>query len=259
MSAPAPLVYLLDVEGTVAPISLVSEQLFPYARTHFKEFLLKNLTTAGVFEDLIQLQRENENDLEQGAPITFSFLNELLHHSDPKKSTYVRFDFREYVDSALKYLVWLMDHDRKSTALKSLQGKIWKAGFESGELKGTLFADVPDALRRWSARAQVAIYSSGSVEAQRLVFRHSTFGDLTGLISAYFDTRTGPKQAAASYACIAAELRVEPEQVLFFSDVVRELGAAREAGCQTRLVVREGNAPVDDVHGHAVVESFALV
>ena len=93
----------------------------------------------------------------------------------------------------LKYIYWLMDRDRKSTALKSLQGKIWKAGFESGELKGTLFEDVPEALKRWSADATVAIYSSGSVEAQQLLFRYSIFGDLTPLIAGYFDTRTGAK------------------------------------------------------------------
>jgi enolase-phosphatase E1 len=152
-----------------------------------------------------------------------------------------------------------MDRDRKSTALKSLQGRIWKTGFESGRLKGALFADVPEALCRWAANARVAIYSSGSVEAQRLVFRHSIFGDLTGWIEAYFDTRTGPKQASASYAAIAAAMRVEPNEVMFFSDVVRELDAARDAGCQTRLAVREGNAPVEDAHGHVAVESFALL
>ena len=117
-------------------------------------------------------------------------------------------------------------------------------------MKGTLFADVPEAFERWSAAAQVAIYSSGSVEAQQLLFRHSSYGDLTPLISGYFDTRTGPKTASASYAAIAAAMDVAPARVMFFSDVVRELDAAREAGCQTRLVVREGNAPVDDAHGH---------
>jgi enolase-phosphatase E1 len=241
MSAPSPQVYLLDVEGTVAPISLVSEQLFPYARAHFADFLEQNQSSPEVVADLALLAQENRTEPESGCPI-FGAASSRLRWED-----------------AVPYLSWLMDHDRKSTALKSLQGKIWKAGFESGELKGTLFADVPDALRRWSASAKVAIYSSGSIEAQRLVFRHSTSGDLTELITAYFDTRTGPKQASTSYAAIAAELRVEPGQVLFLSDVVRELDAAREAGCQTRLVVREGNALVDDAHGHAAVESFELI
>jgi enolase-phosphatase E1 len=241
MSEPTPRVYLLDVEGTVAPISFVYQQLFPYARAHFADFLEQNQSNPAVAADLTLLAAENRDEVESGCP-TFTADSSQLRP-----------------DSAISYLHWLMDRDRKSTALKSLQGKIWKAGFESGELKGTLFPDVPDALRRWSAIASVAIYSSGSVEAQRLVFRHCVFGDLTGLIAAYFDTRTGPKQASASYAAIAAAMNVKPDEVLFFSDVVRELDAAREAGCRTRLVVREGNAPVEDAHGHAAIESFAVL
>jgi enolase-phosphatase E1 len=111
-------------------------------------------------------------------------------------------------------------------------------------------------MRGWSTIARIAIYSSGSVEAQQLLFRHSIFGDLTSLIAAYFDTRTGPKQASASYAAIAATMNVAPAEVLFLSDVVRELDAARDAGCGTRLVVREGNAPVKEVHGHECVETL---
>ena len=149
-----------------------------------------------------------------------------------------------------------MDRDRKSTALEELQGKVWKAGFESGELKGTLFEDVPDALARWAADGRVAIYSSGSVEAQRLLFRYSTFGDLTGRIAAYFDTRTGAKADRASYAAIAEAMSVDPAEAIFFSDTVRELDAARDAGLATRLVMRAGNAAVEDAHGHGRIESF---
>ena len=152
-----------------------------------------------------------------------------------------------------------MDRDRKSTALKSLQGRIWKGGFERGELKGTLFDDVPGALERWSSVGHVAIYSSGSVAAQLLLFRHSNFGDLTGLISGYFDTRTGPKIATGSYASIANAMDCEVREVMFFSDAVRELDAAREAGCHTRLVMREGNAPVDDAHGHRKIKTFNVL
>jgi enolase-phosphatase E1 len=246
MSVVKPRVYLLDVEGTVAPISLVYEQLFPYARAHFAEFLEQNAGAASVEADLVLLAEENraenqsgmESGLKSGCPI-FGAASSRLRWED-----------------AIPYLLWLMDRDRKSTALKSLQGKIWKAGFESGELRGTLFTDVPAALRRWASEAKVAIYSSGSVEAQRLLFRYSTFGDLTSLIAAHFDTRTGPKQSSASYAAIAAELRVQPQEILFFSDVLRELDAAREAGCDTRLVMREGNAQVEDSHGHTVIDTF---
>ena len=106
---------------------------------------------------------------------------------------------------------------------------------------------------RAGPRGKVAIYSSGSVEAQQFLFRHSIYGDLTPLIAGYFDTRTGPKSESASYAAIAKDLVVIPREVIFFSDVVRELDAARAAGCATRLVVREGNAPVEDARGHEVV------
>jgi enolase-phosphatase E1 len=149
-----------------------------------------------------------------------------------------------------------MERDRKSTALKSLQGKIWRTGYESGELKSELFDDVPGALERWSAKGRVAIYSSGSVDAQRLFFRHSNFGNLTQFISGNFDTRTGAKRESASYEAIAREMGVEAAEVLFFSDSVAELDAAQAAGCGTRLVMREGNPPVGDAHGHAVVFSF---
>jgi enolase-phosphatase E1 len=239
MSAAEPRVYLLDVEGTVAPISLVSEQLFPFARKHAAAFLREYRADDKVSADLALLAEENRAESDAECPRMQSAADEL--------------------EAALAYLLWLMERDRKSTALKSLQGKIWKSGFESGQLKGTLFADVPGAFARWAARARVAIYSSGSVEAQRLLFRYSTYGDLTPCIAGYLDTRTGAKGESASYAAIAAHFGVAAAAVQFFSDVVRELDAARAAGCQTRLVVRPGNAPVEDAHGHGILESFDLL
>jgi enolase-phosphatase E1 len=239
--------YLLDIEGTVAPISLVTERLFPYARKRFADFLVKSRGDNGVRADLTLLAEENRAETADGFP-------RLPEVADPAQVETPRFRL-----DAMVYVTWLMDRDRKSTALKSLQGKIWKAGFESGELRGTLFPDVPEALTRWAAQGRVAIYSSGSVEAQQLLFRHSNYGDLTPHISRYFDTRTGPKAASSSYAAIAAAMSVAPAEALFFSDVVRELDAAREAGLDTRLVVREGNAPVEDAHGHSAIESLALI
>lgn len=263
MSAAGTRLYLLDIEGTVAPISLVTEQLFPYARAHFAEFLEENIADSGIRADLALLAEEKLAEAENGGS-SFSFAG----HPEPEAGSWrgegaARVEEPLRHDSALGYLLWLMDQDRKSTALKSLQGKIWKAGFESGELKGTMFADVPRALERWAAGACVAIYSSGSVEAQQLLFRHSIYGDLTPHISGYFDTRTGPKTAAASYAAIAAAMGFAPAEILFLSDVVRELDPARKAGCQTCLVAREGNAPVNiangDTHGHPRVESFDVL
>ncbi|HUN85798.1 MAG TPA: acireductone synthase [Terracidiphilus sp.] len=247
MNARRTKVYLLDVEGTVAPLTLTTEVLFPYARTHFPQFLKRSAGNEGVRADLALLAEENRAEKAAGIPR----LPEVIH-PDQLETPRFRLD-------AMVYLTWLMDRDRKSTALKSLQGKIWKAGFESGELKGTLFADVPAAFARWAEKGKVAIYSSGSVEAQKLLFRHSVFGDLTPLIAGYFDTRTGPKTACASYSAIAEEMNVKPGEVLFLSDVVCELEAAREAGCQTRLVVREGNQLVAGANGHSRVESFDVL
>jgi enolase-phosphatase E1 len=232
----SPKLYLLDVEGTVAPLTLTSELLFPYARTHLADFLKRNLARPEVQDDLKLLAAENRAEESQVCPTYGIEIRNELH--------------------ARAYLTWLMDQDRKSTALKSLQGKIWKSGFESGELQGTLFDDVPAAFQSWSQQGRVAIYSSGSTEAQQLLFHHSTFGDLTPLIAGYFDTRAGTKGEPASYATIAAAMQVAPAEVLFFSDVVRELDAAREASCGTRLVVRPGNAAVDARHAHQIIESL---
>ena len=234
-----PRLYLLDVEGTTSPISLVSEQLFPYARKHLKSFVLDHVDEAAVRADLALLVEERMEERDADAPPV-----------EPE------WDVADDAEPGIAYLLWLMDRDRKSTALKSLQGKIWKAGFEAGELVGTVFADVPEALARWSRVARVAIYSSGSVEAQQLLFRHSSAGDLTPYLSGYFDTRVGAKGAADSYRAIAAATSVETGEILFVSDVARELDAAREAGCETRLSVREGNAAVADAKGHASVTDF---
>ena len=132
-----------------------------------------------------------------------------------------------------------MDQDRKSTGLKSLQGKIWEEGYRSGELKGEVYPDVLPALERWRKQGiDIAIFSSGSVQAQRSLFRNSVAGDLTRFIRAYFDTTTGPKREPESYGRIAAALERSPPEVLFVSDIAAELDAARAAGMQTALCVR---------------------
>jgi enolase-phosphatase E1 len=238
----APRVYLLDVEGTTSPVSLVSEQLFPYARKHLLAYLLAHRNEAEVREDLRLLVEESRAEKDEKQILRFAQDDKLVD-----------------VDSAVAYLTWLMDQDRKSTALKSLQGKVWKAGYESGELVGTVFPDVREAFERWSKEAKVAIYSSGSVEAQKLIFRYSSAGDLTPFISAYFDTRVGAKTSPASYRAIAEKVQATPRAILFVSDVLRELEAAREAGCGIRLAERDGNAAVAEGHGHEAITSFAEI
>jgi enolase-phosphatase E1 len=153
-----------------------------------------------------------------------------------------------------------MDLDRKSPSLKRIQGQIWENGFKGGELKAELFPDVAPALARWKqAGIDVAIYSSGSVLAQRLIFGTTQYGDLTREIDAYFDTAVGPKRESDSYAAIARELGVAPQSILFLSDVTAELDAASSAGCRTALVARPGNPPQPSRPAMPTIKTLAEV
>lgn len=145
-------------------------------------------------------------------------------------------------DPVATLLEW-MDEDRKATPLKTIQGMIWAVGYAAGELDGHVYPDTPEALRRWRDRGiGVHIYSSGSVEAQKLIFGNSLAGDLTPLLGRYFDTGTGPKRSAHSYRRIAAALDLPPGDVLFVSDVQAEIDAARAAGMAALLIDREGDS-----------------
>lgn len=217
-------VVLLDIEGTTTPITFVSQTLFPYARERAEQFLRGNAHRADVRADLDLLHREwaAEKSANPGVPAW----NDAAE-----------------IASAVRYVHWLIDRDRKSPALKSLQGKIWEHGYRSGELRGEVYPDVAPAMERWrAAGSEVAIFSSGSVLAQKLLFTHSTAGDLTRFISAYFDLGIGPKREAESYARIAAHLVRDPQQILFLSDVDAEITAARAAGMIGALCAREGEA-----------------
>jgi enolase-phosphatase E1 len=149
-----------------------------------------------------------------------------------------------------------MDRDSKSAPLKELQGRIWVEGYASGDLVGAVFDDVPRAFAAWHAAGhRIAIYSSGSVLAQQCLFRHSSAGDLTPFIAAYFDTAVGAKQDPASYTRIAEEARTDPASITFVSDVVRELDAARSAGMRTVLSLRPGNPP-QPANTHREIRTF---
>ena len=161
------------------------------------------------------------------------------------------------IDSLVTYVLWLMDRDRKSTGLKSLQGKIWQRGYQEGILRAQVFPDVPPALERWhKAGLKVSIFSSGSVLAQKLLFGHSEAGDLTPFLAQYFDPTTGPKTAADSYRRIASGLAVPPARVLFISDVVAELDGARAADMRTLLNVRPGNHPQPATETHPIIQTL---
>ena len=223
-------VVLLDIEGTTTAISFVYDVLFPFARPRLREFLAG---PAGA-PDRRALAEEHAREREDAPP--------WKDHA------------AEDGEAATAYAAWLMDRDRKSTALKALQGRIWEAGYASGALHSHLYPDVRPALERWRAEGRtVAIFSSGSVLAQRLLFGHTPAGDLTPLIAGFFDTATGPKREPESYGRIASALSVAPASVLFVSDVAEELDAARAAGFQTALCVRDGAPPAKR---HPVVRSF---
>jgi enolase-phosphatase E1 len=203
---------LLDIEGTTTPIAFVYDVLFPFARAHAHEHLDE--------EAQRELKAEYDGDVRTGL-------------TPPPWSS-----------GSLAYVHWLMDEDRKSTALKNLQGKIWQAGYRRGDLHGEVFPEVPGALERWhESGTDVRIYSSGSILAQQLIFSTTRYGDLTRFLNGYFDTTTGPKTDASSYTAIAKAFGLPAAEITFISDVTRELDAACAAGMQALLSLRPGNAP----------------
>lgn len=232
---------LLDIEGTTTPVEFVYQTLFPYARAQVKAFLAAHLSSEGVRADIAGLREEHADDCRRGLDPP------PLRHSPPEGQR----------ESLVAYIHWLMDQDRKSTPLKSLQGKIWEEGYRTGKLRGQVFADVPPALARWQRQKKdICIFSSGSVLAQKWLFAHTPAGDLTRFIRNYFDTTVGAKREAQSYERIAAALQRGPSEIVFVSDVTAELDAARAAGLQTVLCVRPGNPPQPAAHAHAVVRTF---
>lgn len=228
---------LLDIEGTTTPIAFVHQVLFPYARARAGAFLHAHAGEPDVRDDVALLKTEHAAETEAGAP--------PWREDDP-------------IASAEAYVYWLMDRDRKSTGLKSLQGKIWKGGYETGELRGRgeVYPDVRPALMRWhKAGKDIAVFSSGSVQSQQDLFANTTAGDVSDYIEGYFDTTTGPKRSASSYSRIASLLGRATHEVLFISDVAAELDAARGAGMQTLLCVRPpAAAPVGSTH--PIIRSF---
>ena len=240
MTEAPPRAVLLDIEGTTTPVEFVYQVLFPFARQHAGEFIRRHHLSEEVSSDVQGLREQYRADAEKGLG----------------PPTWEGGTVDSELESAIRYVHWLMDQDRKATALKSLQGKIWEAGYLSGQLRGQIYPDVLPAFRRWRAQGRgVYIFSSGSVLAQKLLFAHTTEGDLTGYIGGYFDTTTGAKTAADSYRSISATTGLPAAEVLFLSDVAAELEAARAAGMETALCVRPGR-PEPDTPTHRKVRTF---
>ena len=225
MSTFAGKLILLDIEGTVSPLAFVHDVMFPYARQRAGAYVVTHWGSAVI----AQLAHD------AGVPAFAS-------PAEAEAAVYR-----------------LMDADAKVTGLKQLQGMIWEEGFRHGELRSTLFEDVPQALADWGQMGrEIRIYSSGSIHAQKLFFAHTESGDLTPHFSGYYDTTTGSKRETASYTAIAADCGLPTEQILFVSDLVEELNAACAAGMTTAFALRLGNKPVPP-HDHPVITTFSEI
>jgi enolase-phosphatase E1 len=238
---------LLDIEGTTSSISFVYDVMFPYVRKHLTFEVFANWLEPEYIEAFHAIARDAGHES----------LDAWL-----KKQGLTRENPVRAAEAICNEVTRLMDTDAKTKGLKELQGLIWKSGFESGELKAHVYDDVPPALAAWSAAGKdVRIYSSGSVQAQILFFGHTIAGNLLPHFRGHYDITTGPKKEAVSYQKIAALFRLAPREIMFLSDVVSELDAARAAGMQTALCVRPGNAQQDNPpqKAHPTIECFSDV
>jgi enolase-phosphatase E1 len=216
-----------DIEGTTSTIAFVKDVLFPYADAHLDAYVAAHRDEPVV----AQAMREAA---------------ELAGSSDDAQT--------------LAHLHAWIAEDRKATPLKTLQGLIWQEGYEQTGLHGHVYDDVPPVLRAWhDAGIALFVYSSGSIVAQRVLFAHTAFGDLTPLFRDYFDTTIGAKREAASYAAIARATGIAPAETVFLSDVDAELDAARAAGMQTGRLLRPADTPPGATTAHAAYADFAEV
>lgn len=217
---------LTDIEGTTTDIAFVKDVLFPYAYEKLPEYVRTNAAQSDVAQQLDQVRAvmsQPDAGLER-------VIQQLLH--------------------------WI-DTDQKVTPLKTLQGMVWRQGYETGDFTAHLYADVAPAMRQWAdAGKALYVYSSGSVEAQKLLFAHTPAGDLTSLFSGYYDTRFGHKRDASAYQRIAEDIGLPAKSILFLSDTVEELDAAQSAGLLTTQLVRPGTEPTNR---HPVVHSFSEI
>ncbi|MBJ7372588.1 MAG: acireductone synthase [Pseudomonas sp.] len=213
---------LTDIEGTTSAVSFVFDVLFPYAAKHLPDFVRQNASRADVAEQLDAVRRDSNEPLAD-------------------------------VERVVEILLSWIAEDRKATPLKALQGMVWAQGYQAGQLKGHVYPDAVEALQRWHAAGfQLFVYSSGSIQAQKLIFGCSEAGDLTPLFSGYFDTTSGPKREAQSYRHIQQAIGVDAGEILFLSDIVEELDAAQSAGLKTCGLAREGG----ELGSHITVDIF---
>ncbi len=247
---------LLDIEGTTCPVSFVADTLFPYARDRLETFLLEHSQDPELKPLLCDLSEawNSANGEAMNNPVRqhegVDQRQQDLQQSPTKQPS---------LHQLCSFLESLIDEDRKLTALKDLQGLIWTEGYATGALCAPLFVDVAPTLVQWHAAGlQLAVYSSGSVAAQQLLYGHSDAGDLRQLFCAWFDTRIGHKQDPASYLRIAESLDTPPAKILFVSDSLAELDAAHHSGLAVIFSSRPGN-PEHDPGSHAQITTLKQI
>lgn len=235
---------LLDIEGTTCPISFVSDVLFPYATQQLEAFIEQNHSNKDINKILQSAIKEHNQD------------NDWLRNNRAIGLLNEPSDNRLEITNYLKHLISI---DKKSTALKDLQGKIWKHGYTRGDIVSTLFPETMTCLTQWrSMDLTLAVYSSGSIEAQQLLYHYTNSGNLKPLFSHWFDTHTGPKKEAKSYSTICNQMQVEPSAVLFISDSGDECDAAQCAGLETLFSHRAEN-PDTNPRGHRKIDNLKEV
>ncbi|XP_038686718.1 probable bifunctional methylthioribulose-1-phosphate dehydratase/enolase-phosphatase E1 [Tripterygium wilfordii] len=245
---PSPRFIVLDIEGTTTPISFVADVLFPYAQHNVGRHLSATYDTTETQDDIKLLRSQVQDDLEKG-----------VNGAVPIPPDHAGKE--EVIGALVANVEAMINADRKITALKQLQGHIWRTGYENNELEGVVFDDVPEALEKWHALGKkVYIYSSGSRLAQRLIFGNTNYGDLRKYLSGFFDTTVGNKKEARSYIEISESLGVDkPSEILFVTDVLQEAVAAKAAGLEVIISIRPGNVLLPENHGFKTVKSFSEI
>ena len=232
---------LLDIEGTVSDVRFVFDVMFPYAKRELPTFLQRNWTTRSV-QAAIQIVATDAQ---------ISDLDNWLGANWQTCPASAWGKLTEHLDE-------LMANDSKSTGLKQLQGMVWQSGFESGAIVAELFDDVLPALQAWrEAGIDIRIYSSGSVLAQMMFFKYTVLGDLSNFFSAHYDTKIGMKKEPSSYTKIAAEVGIEPSEIIFITDIYGEIVAAGQAGMQVVASVRPNNVPLPAEFTGLTITSFS--
>ena len=244
-------IVLLDIEGTTTKISFVHDVLFPYVKEHCEDYLRTHWGSEELLEDVNLLREQSLKDVSCGMEGVVG-IPELYEEDgcDNKE---------EVIQKTKGNILWQMSFDRKIKPLKQFQGHVWRVAYENGEVKSHVYGDVVPGIDSWRGGGKkIYIYSSGSVEAQRLLFGYTEEGDLLGKLDGYFDTSVGLKIESGSYERICDEIGVKAERVLFLTDNVKEVEAAVLCGVKAVVCCREENAPLsdDDLAKYMRIEKF---